>query len=208
MQQTCDAKVQTQRFQPARITELKSGLKKRDVKITQLKHRPNAIPERQAHKPQQIYDKIRMVERTSAPPDLVPPRTTAKVNNVSTSKKDRKNRNTHEPGAQASSQEPKPRSFSNPSPPHQHKAEQKPSVLPVRQTPSLISLLRSKSPPRHHQILEKKHGFPNGPKPRPRPRATCETSSTSTHEREESRPSNSKNSAASLSAASINTIQC
>ncbi|KAH8036327.1 hypothetical protein HPB51_024893 [Rhipicephalus microplus] len=142
-----------------------------------LKRRPDAIPESQAQKPQQNYDKIRADERTTPRPDLVPPRTTAKVN-VTTSKKDRKNRSTHEPGAQASSQELKRRPFSNPSPPHQPKAEQKPRVLPVRQTPSLISL----SPPRRRQILEKKHGFPNGLKPRPRPRATLETSSTSTHD--------------------------
>ncbi|KAH8036325.1 hypothetical protein HPB51_024891 [Rhipicephalus microplus] len=43
MQQTCDAKVQTEIFQPARITESKSGQQKCDVKITHLKHRPNVI---------------------------------------------------------------------------------------------------------------------------------------------------------------------
>ncbi|KAH7971556.1 hypothetical protein HPB51_027103 [Rhipicephalus microplus] len=63
MQQTCDAKVQTKRLQPSRITELNSGLQERDVKIMQLKHRPNAIPESQAHQPQQIYDMICTVER-------------------------------------------------------------------------------------------------------------------------------------------------
>ncbi|KAH7944707.1 hypothetical protein HPB51_028580 [Rhipicephalus microplus] len=103
MHQTCDAKVQTQRCQPARIIELKSGLQKCDVKITQLKHRPNVIPESQSRKPQQIYNKIRIVERKSPPPDLVLPRTTAKDNNVSTSRKDWKSRSTHEPGALASS---------------------------------------------------------------------------------------------------------
>ncbi|KAH7957982.1 hypothetical protein HPB51_028032 [Rhipicephalus microplus] len=154
MQQTCDAKVQVQGCQPARTTELKSDLQKRDVKITQLKPRPNAIPESQAHKPEQIYDKIRMVEGTSPPPDLVQPRTTAKSSNVGASKKNRKSRSAHEPGAQA-----KPRPFSNSSPPHQPKAELKPIVPLVHHTPSLITLLRSRLPPRHRRVLEKKQLF-------------------------------------------------
>ncbi|KAH8034109.1 hypothetical protein HPB51_020126 [Rhipicephalus microplus] len=78
-QQTYDAKIETQRCQSAQITELKSGLQNHDVKITQFKHRPNAISESQARQPQQIDNKIRTVDRTTPPRDLVPPRTTAKV---------------------------------------------------------------------------------------------------------------------------------
>ncbi|KAH8033483.1 hypothetical protein HPB51_013286 [Rhipicephalus microplus] len=168
MQQTYDAKVKTQNCQSAQISGLKSGVQKHDVKITQFKHRPNAIPESQACKPLQIDDKFRIVERTSPPRDLVPQRTTENVNNVSTSKKDRKSRATHEPGAQACSRESKPRPFSNASPPQQPKSEQKPLVLPVRRIPSFMSLIRGISPPRHRQIIEKKDGFPNGPRSRPK----------------------------------------
>ncbi|KAH8033209.1 hypothetical protein HPB51_008419 [Rhipicephalus microplus] len=167
MQQTCDAKVETQRCQTAQITELKPGLQKRDAKITQLKQRRNPIPESQAPK-QQIHGKILAVGRTSTPPDLGPPRTAAKDNNVSTSKKDWKSRSTLEPGAQACLREPKPRKFSNPSPQHQPKAEQKQLVLPVRQLPSFMSLIRGISPPRHRKMFEKKDGFPNAPRSRPR----------------------------------------
>ncbi|KAH8033485.1 hypothetical protein HPB51_013288 [Rhipicephalus microplus] len=139
-----------------------------DVKITQFNHRPNAIPESQARQPQHIDEKIRTVERTTPPQDLVPPRTAAKLNNVSTSKKDRRSQGTHEPGAQASARESKPRPFSNASPPHQPKSEQKPLVLPVRQLPSFMSLIRRLSPPRHRQMFEMEHGFSNAPRLRPR----------------------------------------
>ncbi|KAH8034359.1 hypothetical protein HPB51_023489 [Rhipicephalus microplus] len=168
LRQTCDDKVQRKSFQPAQITELKSGLQKCHAKITQLKQKSNAIPERQERKPQQIHDNIRTVERTSPPPNLVPPSTAAKVNSVSTSKKDGKSRSTHEPGAQESSREPKPRPFSNPSTQHQPKAEQKALVIPVHQTPSFMSLIRGITPSRYRQMFEKEHGFSYAPNPRPR----------------------------------------
>ncbi|KAH7982445.1 hypothetical protein HPB52_005061 [Rhipicephalus sanguineus] len=171
MQQTCDAEVQTQGCEPARIAELKSGLQKRDVQITGLKQRLNDIRESQAIEAQQIRDKIRRLKTPSPPPLPVPRRSAAKVNNMRTSKKERQHTRTHEIEAQASSRAPKPRPpFYPPHPRPQPKAKEKPHSLPFRQTPSPMSLIRRQSPPRHRQkFQEKTRAFPNDPRPRPVP---------------------------------------